>query len=58
MLFAGKFNFDKYLQIFPEHAISPVGIIFTFILDAFSSNLNPQHEILQFIFHFHILMAL
>ena len=31
---------------------------FTLLQDAFSSNLNPQFEILKYIFHFHILTIL
>ena len=51
-------NFDKYLQIFPANAIATTGTSFTFIQDTFGSDPNPQFEILNFIFHFHILMIL
>ena len=55
MLFAGKLT---NLHIFLANAIAPVAIIFTLLQDAFSSNLNPQFEILKYIFHFHILTIL
>ena len=54
--FAGE-NLQMF-DNFPSNSISPITTVFTLLQDAFISNLNPQLEILRFIFHFHILMIL